>query len=169
MAIIDDMNDTISEISKTRAKREMEGLQKLGVELSNLSAEQLAKIELPDALKDAIVLVKKITSNGALRRQYQYIGKLMRNVDSKYIQGKLDAINDKSADATRLLHQGERWRSRLLTSDSELNAFIAEYPQVDISALRSLIRAVRKEMANAKNLNYRKLYQFIRDLIRETK
>ena len=52
------------EISKTKAKREMEDLQKLGVALSKLGSEQLAQIELPDVLRDAIKLAQKITSNG---------------------------------------------------------------------------------------------------------
>jgi ribosome-associated protein len=166
-----DLADTtlMPEISKTRAKREMEDLQKLGVALSKLSSEQLAKVELPDTLRDAIILVKKITSNGALRRQHQYIGKLMRGVDSEYIQDKLDEFNNKSANVTRILHLAENWRSRLLKDDSELSFFISEYPQVDISSLRSLIRVVRKELINAKNFNYRRLYQFIRDIIKETK
>ena len=164
-----DLEEMPIEISKTRAKREMEDLQKLGVTLIKLSSEQLAQIELPDVLRDAIKLAQKITSNGALRRQCQYIGKLMRSVDSTYIQGKLDEFNNKSADATRLLHQAEDWRNRLLNDDNELNSFISEYRIVDISGLRSLIRVVRRELANAKNLNYRKLYQFIRDTIKETK
>ena len=67
--------------SKTRRKREMLALQELGVELVGLDDEQLAALNLPDALRDAVVQARRITRFEARRRQLQYIGKLMRGVD----------------------------------------------------------------------------------------
>ena len=34
-------------------------------------------------------MAQKITANGAIRRQYQYIGKLMRQVDAEAIKSRL--------------------------------------------------------------------------------
>lgn len=152
-------------VSKTQAKKHMEELQDLGIALVKLRPDQLAKFGLSDSLFDAIILAGKINSNGALRRQYQYIGKLMRSVDEDMVKAKLNEITGDSAFATRLLHLGEKWRERLLADDHELNNFIAEYPKIDISQLRSLIRTVRKEIEHGQNRNYRKLYQFIRETL----
>ena len=152
-------------LSKTKKKAQMDGLQDLGSELIELSKDQLAKFILPDQLRDAIILAQKITANGAIRRQRQYIGKLMRNVDASYIEEKLAEINNDSAKSTKLLHQCENWRERLLAHDAELSGFIASYPQCEITDLRDLIRAVRREIQQGQNRNYRKLYKLIRDVI----
>ncbi|MCC2624890.1 MAG: hypothetical protein K0R14_763 [Burkholderiales bacterium] len=152
-------------LSKTKAKAKMEDLQHLGMALVELNKAQLAKFNLPDNLLTAILEAQKITANGAIRRQSQYIGKLMRNVDAAGIQEKLDEINGVHKASVRKLHECETWRERLLANDSELNLFITTYTVGDIGQLRSLIRQVRKEIAQNKQHNYRKLFQFIRDII----
>ena len=154
--------------SKTKRKEEMHDLQKLGVELTTLSKDQLAKLDLPDVLREAIKLSQKITANGAIRRQRQYIGKLMRDVDTEAIQEKLMYIRGESIKSTKLLHLSQKWREELLDNDDALNKFIAEYGDFDISELRQLIRQVRKEREQLQNKNYRSLFQFIRDIIERT-
>ena len=67
-------------ISKTRRKAEMDALQDLGVKLVALPKDKLAKLELPETLADAVKEAKRITSNGALRRQMQYLGRLLREI-----------------------------------------------------------------------------------------
>ena len=146
----------------------MHDLQMLGVELTTLSKDQLAKLELPDILLDAIKLSQKITTNGATRRQRQYIGKLMRDVDTEVIQEKLMYIRGESIKSTKLLHLSQKWRENLLDSDDALNKFISEYSDFDIGELRQLIRQVRKEREQLQNRNYRPLFQFIRDIIERT-
>lgn len=152
-------------LSKTKAKSQMEDLQRLGMQLVELSKTQLAKFELSDQLLLAILEAQKITANGAIRRQNQYIGKLMRNADAAGIKDKLDEINGKHLGAVRKLHECESWRDRLLANDSELQIFVDTYFIGDISGLRGLIRQVRKEIALNKQHNYRKLFQFIREII----
>lgn len=151
--------------SKTQVKRHMEDLQKLGMELVELSPAQLVKFEMPDRLLSAILEAQKITSNGAIRRQCQYIGRLMRDADEAAIRYKLDEIKGKHSDSVRKLHECEKWRDRLLASDSELKTFMESYQVSEIGQLRGLIRQVRKEMEQDKQHNYRKLFQFIRDII----
>ena len=68
-------------ISKTRVKQEMHALQKIGERLIELNSNQLKECLLPDRLFEAITEAKQIRKNGARRRQVQYIGKLMRDVD----------------------------------------------------------------------------------------
>lgn len=151
--------------SKTKAKAQMEDLQHLGMALVDLSKAQLAKFNLPENLLTAILEAQRITANGATRRQSQYIGKLMRNVDASSIQEKLDEINGKHLASVRSLHECEKWRERLLANDGELNLFIEAYTVGDIGQLRGLIRQVRKEIAQNKQHNYRKLFQFIREIV----
>jgi ribosome-associated protein len=151
--------------SKTQAKRRMEDLQHLGMALVELNKAQLERFDLPDNLLIAILEAQKITANGAIRRQSQYIGKLMRNVDAQSIREKLDEINGVHKASVRKLHECEKWRDSLLANDSELNLFITTYQVGDIGQLRSLIRQVRKEIVQNKQHNYRKLFQFIRDII----
>lgn len=90
---IEDLEEAkVEKLSKTQLKKQMEDLQKLGTRLISLKESQLLKLELPEELFEAIKFAKTITSNGALRRQYQYIGKLMRGVDAISIQEKIKRI-----------------------------------------------------------------------------
>src|SRR6185503_17138270 len=86
------VEDTDSLISKTQRKRQMLELQTLGERLTALSEEQLEELELPERLFDAIIAAKRITKFGGLRRQMQYIGRLMREVDSAPIAARLEAL-----------------------------------------------------------------------------
>ena len=51
--------------SKSELKRQSRGLQDLGEELVGLPAAELAAIEMPDDLREAVVAARGITSHGA--------------------------------------------------------------------------------------------------------
>lgn len=153
--------------SKTKRKEQMEELQDLGVKLIDLSLEQLNRFDLPSTLFDAIKLAKTLKANGAIRRQNQYIGKLMRDIDTTLIRDRLDELNGISSKSTAILHLCENWRDQLLDSNDKLNEFIHAYPHCDINALRTLVRVVRKEQEAGQNRNYRKLFQLIRSTIED--
>jgi ribosome-associated protein len=100
----------------------MSALQELGEELAVQSREWLAKAPLPEQLRDAIEEVQSITDHEGRRRQMQYIGKLMRNIDADPIRAML-ALNQNAARRAALhLHQVEQWRHKLLADDA---AFVA--------------------------------------------
>lgn len=67
--------------SKSAKKREYLALQKLGEELITLRESELAGLPLDEELLLAIRDAQQITARGAMRRQKQFIGKLMRHVD----------------------------------------------------------------------------------------
>jgi ribosome-associated protein len=67
--------------SKSAKKREYLALQKLGEELITLRESELATLPLDEDLLEAIQEAHQIKAHGALRRQKQYIGRLMRNID----------------------------------------------------------------------------------------
>lgn len=68
--------------SKTQRKREAHALQALGAQLVALPRAYLARIALPDALREAVVTAQSLRPHGARRRHLQYIGTLMRQLDA---------------------------------------------------------------------------------------
>jgi len=132
-------------VSKTRRKQEMHELQALGAALVELPESRLRALGLHENLLQAVVEAKRIRSHGAKRRQLQYIGRLMRDVDAAPIRAGLAAIEGHSAQAAAQHRRAEAWRERLLGDDAALTQFAAEHPGADLQALRALIRNARKE------------------------
>lgn len=152
-------------LSKTRRKQQMEGLQTLGEELAALPAERLKKIDIPDDLRDALREVQRMTKHDeARRRQMQYIGRLMRNVEIEPIRAALaDARGDSAAETARL-HRLERLRNELLDDETTLHEIATLYPGIDLQHLRSLRRAALKEKEQDKPpRNYRAIFQLLKD------
>jgi ribosome-associated protein len=67
--------------SKSARKRAYLALQKLGEELITLRESDLAQVPLDEDLLEAVMEARSIRKHGALRRQKQYIGKLMGRLD----------------------------------------------------------------------------------------
>ncbi|HEY6820556.1 MAG TPA: ribosome biogenesis factor YjgA [Burkholderiales bacterium] len=150
-------------ISKTQRKNEMLELQALGAALVELSDSQLAQFTLEPRLREAVDEAKRIKSHGARKRQIQYIGRLMRDLDAEPIRAGLAAIEGGSAQATARHRRHEAWRERLLADDEALTQFAAEHPGTDLQALRALIRNARKEAKEQKPPRaYRELFRFVK-------
>jgi len=155
--------------SKTKIKKQMIELQKLGEQLAALNKDQLKELDLPENLRDAINEVKRITKFGAISRQMQYIGRLMRDIDPAPIVAKLEIWNGTSKQHITWLHQVERWRDRLLEDPNALTELLAAHPQADAQHLRTLIRNALKEKELAKPpKSFREIFQVLRDIIPET-
>jgi len=75
--------------SKSARKREYIALQKLGEELITLKESDLDRLPLDDNLRDAVSEARQMKAHGALRRQKQYIGKLMRHIDPEPIRSEM--------------------------------------------------------------------------------
>jgi ribosome-associated protein len=67
--------------STSQRKRDAHALQAIGVQLVALSAAQLARLDLPEALHEAVVAAQRMRSHGARTRQTQSIGKVMRQLE----------------------------------------------------------------------------------------
>src|SRR5881394_257101 len=132
------MNDEL--ISKTKRKQEMHELQALGAALVLLPEAQVRELSLEAPLRDAVLEAKRIKSHEARRRQMQYIGRLMRDIDPGAIRSRLGEIEGSSAQASAAHRRLETLRERLLNDDAALTGFAAEHPGADLQALRSLIR-----------------------------
>lgn len=154
--------------SKTKIKKQMLELQDLGKTLTALSNEKLRELNLDENLLEAILEYKRITKFGALSRQLQYIGRLMRDVEPAPIIAKLDAWNGVSRQHTAWLHQVEHWRDRLLEQPDALTELLAAHPEADAQRLRTLIRNAHKEKEATKPpKSFRELFQVLREIIPE--
>jgi len=134
-------------ISKTRRKKESRQLQDVGAALVELSREQLARIDMPDSLREAVTACQGITKHEARRRQMQYIGKIMRNVDAAPIAEQLAALEAPSKRQTALFHVAEKWRDDLMADPHAMARFEREFPHANSHRVRQLMEAAREERA----------------------
>jgi ribosome-associated protein len=152
--------------SKSQLKRDMTALQDLGRRLTELSNDRLEKLALPDRLRDAIVDYKRITAHEGARRQLQFIGKLMRDVDPAPLKEALDAWSGDSKSEVAAMHLAERWRERLLAEPATLAEFADTHPVADMTRLRTLLRNAAREKAEGRPpRDYRELYRMLREAI----
>lgn len=160
---IDDNEEEIIYVSKSEIKRDAEALKKLGVELVQLSKNELSKIPLDEDMIYAIELAQKIKKEG-YRRQIQYIGKLLRNRDIDPISQALDKLKNRHNQQNAILHKLEKLRDDLIdTGDAE--PIIAWNPQADRQQLRQLARTAKKERdTNKPPKSARLIFQYLKDL-----
>lgn len=154
--------------SKTQRKLEMITLQKLGEFIVSQPKDRVQKMPMPDDLRAAIMECKRLKRHEALRRQMQFIGKKMRSLKEDQladIQRVVDGWRGVSKAETADLHRLERLRERLLADNDALTKLVAQYQDVDISHLRTLIRNARKEQAESKPPKaYREIFRILKQL-----
>ena len=162
---IDINADDDAPISKTKLKAEADAAQDIGKKLIALSKEKLIKLDLPETLFDAVIEAKRLTANGAIRRQLQYLGRLMRDIDNAPIIEQLQAWEGKNTQENARFHTMERWRTRLIIEPAALQEFYTKFPLADIQQLRTLIRnAQREEAALKPPKSSREIFKLIREL-----
>lgn len=158
-------DDELAPPSKTQRKQQMEELQTLGEELVALSTDRVKKIDIPEALRDAVRAAQRmLRPDEAKRRQMQYIGKIMRNVEVEPIRAALALVRGESAGETAKLHRLERLRTELLADEKVASEIAQLYPAVDLQHLRSLRRAALKEQEqNKAPRSYRAIFQLLKE------
>lgn len=151
--------------SKTKLKAEADAQQALGVRLTELPKDRLLKLNLPEDVITAILETKKITANGAIRRHRQYLGRLMREIDTAPITEQLARWDGKHTAENAYFHGLERWRDRLISDANALSEFIALHPGTDSQQLRTLIRNAQKEhAANKPPKSSREIFKLLREI-----
>ncbi|MBK6803432.1 MAG: DUF615 domain-containing protein [Betaproteobacteria bacterium] len=149
--------------SKTRLKHEMEALQELGETLVSLDAARLRSLDLPERLVDAVVLARGITKHEARRRQMQYLGRLMRDVDPVPIRAALERWETVPREEKARFAALEGWRDRILADAAALDAFVAEHPDADRATLARLADAARGERSRGEPPRaFRELFRAMR-------
>ncbi|MGA0838811.1 MAG: ribosome biogenesis factor YjgA [Pseudomonadales bacterium] len=157
-----------SYVSKTARKREALELQALGQTLAGLKRAQLETLPLPDKLAQALFDYQRFTTHEARRRQMQFIGRLMRDLDTAPIVEALATLRGESADARYRQHEAEHWRDRLIAEPEMLTAFIETYPDCDRQAVRQALTRARKPAGEVETRTaHRALFRILREQIPE--
>ncbi len=156
------------EVSKSQKKREADVLQKIGVQLIELSPSKLASLPLPDNLFKAISDARTIKSHGAKRRQAQLIGKLMRAADHDAIVAAYEQIIAEDSAVTAGFHELEVWRDKLITGGKDaLTEFFDLCHPEEFPQLRQLIKKAVDDKQNDKNTGAAKaLFRYLRSSIK---
>ena len=153
--------------SKSELKREMTALQEMGERLLELSNEQMQEIAVPRELREALLLARSMKSHGARRRQMQYIGALMRRLDTAPIKEALDEIDRGQKRKAHEFHQIEQIRDRLIEDDDNVFGEITvRFPDADIQRIRQLARNSRKEKKEGgPPKQSRLLFKYLREIL----
>jgi len=152
--------------SKSELKRRSDELQLLGESLIVLPQAELDALPLPDKLRDAVELARRITKRGGLYRQKQYIGKLMRKTDVAPIRAALEARGEVQRKAAIEFKRIEEWRDRLVAGEpGALDTLLATFPDADAATLTKLAERAREERARRETPRAaRELFKRLRDL-----
>ncbi|MDF1485102.1 ribosome biogenesis factor YjgA [Ramlibacter sp. H39-3-26] len=161
------------EASKTDLKRESAALQALGTDLLALRADLMERLALPEKLQDALAEARRITNFEGKRRQMQYVGKLMRQLDAGTVMAARAALDEQhggSVAEKMALHTAEQWRERLIGDDDAVGRWMEQFPATDAQQLRALVRQARKDArperpgeALRHGRAYRELFQLVRE------
>lgn len=153
-------------VSKSELKRDMQELKKLGEDLVELPEKQLEKIAMPPQLSEAVYLARRLKHREGRRRQLQFIGKLLRDMDVTEIRQQLEQFQLQSRAFRQQFQQLEQWRDRLIADgDSAIGEFLQQHPSADRQQIRQLVRQAQKEQSQQKTpAASRKLFKYLREV-----
>jgi len=151
--------------SKSQLKRDAHALQQLGAALLEVPEHDWQTLGLSEALITALRDAKRMPSRGAHKRQLQFIGKLMRDIDPEPIQQYFDNLHHEARQQAHRHHETEHWRERMLDEgDSAVEAWLTDHPGADRQHLRQLVRqATREQQAGKPPRASRVLFRYLRD------
>ncbi len=152
--------------SKSAAKRADKELKALGEALIALAPGERERLPLDERLRDAIDTASGIRAHGALRRQRQLVGKLLRNTDIDAIRRAFAEVTRESVEEKRRFRTAETWRDRLLSDDrAALDECVAN-TGADRNALhQALGQVARAHGDKADKTARRALFRLIHDAL----
>jgi ribosome-associated protein len=155
--------------SRSQQRREALATLELAEQLVALPPSRLARIDLPDDVREEIAATRRITAHVARKRQLAYLAKLMRRHDDDAFESAhaaLGADRDRQRQEAAVLHRLEAQREQLLDGgDAAFGELVDRHPDVDRQHLRSLIRQARAERDAGKPLHaYRGIFRLLREL-----
>lgn len=159
-----DAGEDIEWVSKSQLKRDSKALQELGRKLAGYKPAQLAGIPLDDGLLDALALARKLhNKRSAQKRQFQFIGKLLRATDVEPILEAVDRIENADRYDKLRFHLSEQWRDRILAEgDPAIQALCEEYPMLQRQSLRQIRRNWQQAGSDERKSRYaRQLFREI--------
>ncbi|GJM13648.1 MAG: UPF0307 protein [Pseudohongiella sp.] len=128
--------------SKTQLKQEATDLQQLGEKLTSYSSAVLKKLPLSEVLIANIEEFNRLpNSYGARRRQLQFIGKLMRDLDYDAVVQAIDHLESSHLRKKKKPSLTAQICERILEAgDAEINAVLEQHPQLERQTMRQLYR-----------------------------
>ena len=155
--------DKNSVISKTELKKDSKKIQEFGRRISELTINNIEAFKFPSNIYEATIGLKNIKSNSAKKRQVQYLGKLLREMDltdAFLIMKQLKVSSQKEIQRNHII---EDWRDKLLSNNDSITQFVDEYPKIDRQSLRQTISNAQKDNKSPKYS--RQLFKLIKDII----
>lgn len=129
--------------SKTEQKKAVQRMAALGEQLATLNPKQIQKLPVDERLIDALLEVQNISSHEARRRQFQRIGKLLRNEDETVILSYLTPQQGAKKTA-----QLQRWVDRIIAQgDPVINEFSKMYNAAERHTLRQHLLRIQRDIA----------------------
>lgn len=152
--------------SKSASKRAEKDLKALGETLIELAPAKRDRLPLGERLRDAIDTASGIRAHGALRRQRQLIGKLLRDADVDAIRRALRDVTRDTVAAKRRFRLAERWRDRLLTEGGDAVGECVADTGADGDALReTLDQIVHARSEKADKTARRALFRLVHEAL----
>jgi len=153
--------------SKSALKRQSHELQDLGEALIGLPDAELDALPLPEKLRDAVLLARRITKHGGLYRQRQYIGKLMRQIDAEPIRAALAAHQETKRRQALQFRRVELWRNRLISEGTiAVDTFMQEFPTAEREVITQLTAEAQRDKAENKTPRAaRELFAVLREVM----
>lgn len=122
--------------SRSAKKRESIALQKLGEELVALAPAERAALELPSELALALDELDNIKDREARRRQKQFIGKIMRDVDAAAIAHAIASRKSCKTQRSEWLALAKNYTELLLNApEKELNRVLKRFLALTIPGM----------------------------------
>ncbi len=152
--------------SKSQRKREHHEIKALGARLLTLAPESLARLNLDDAVRDAVASARRL-QRGALQRQLRHLANLLAaSAEPAALRATLDRLDTASHGEIRVRQRLERWRDALIAGDGAVLDEIAERnPDYDRGLVRRLAQAARREREGQHPpRSARRLYAYLRDV-----
>ena len=147
--------------SRTQKKHYAHSMVDLAHKLAEMKHSILIELPITESIIDAIVASKKIKSNIARKRHFQFIGKLLLKTDHPAVIEALEA-QEKNHEAG-LIRQPflQMWQEKVLEDNDLIASLYETHDHGDIQTLRQLVRAASKENASSKK-NRRKVFEHLR-------
>ena len=159
--------------SKISVKKDALEIVDFGRSLTMLSKEQLEKLPINDNLKNNIITTKNLQKI-ALKRQTQFIGKLLRKTDNlDEIHKAYNVLVNKDKQANLMFQRLENIRNNLLDPfkmNDTLDRLIQEFPDLDIQKLRQLIRNHYREIKKIlQNKPLKEIFRLLKEYVISSK
>lgn len=135
--------------SRTKRREEARAdearVRELVLQLIELGAAKLRRLELPDALEDGILLAAELPASKARLRQVKLLARHLAELDHESIRRRLAAPGGIAKPRGKTSEYAKQWLERLLEGgDGELDALIGEHTNLDRQQLRNWLRSARR-------------------------